>query len=130
MCHGYIFGKSAQRQSVARQLGCCGCVIATEMELCDAMRPSPRRSTALINTKRAVQGVQAKILQSMLMAGERGTTGRAELYYLERDAMKSNNLRAEMASRRSGSRANVTRQMLTRHRLPKSPPSRMAAKVK
>ena len=93
----------------------CGCVIAYEMEMRSAgVRPQPMKPA---NPKHAISSSEAqlKLVESLLALDARGSTTREDLLYLHR-------ARKQWTSR---NRMVKTRQMMTRHRMPKdkAPPA-------
>ena len=125
-CHGFIF--NVESTDVQRQLGCCGCIVAMEMELRAAgIRPPPNKP-AIVSAAQEVakQDAQVKLLEKLIAMNGRGSVSKADLQYLCKGLR---NGRARSTSRGP----YPTRQMMTRNRLhkdkpPQAPLSRVKAK--
>jgi hypothetical protein len=110
-CHGYIFGESSD---VYRQLGCCGCFVAMEMELRAAgTGPSVASDHRMHKTSDYISNSQ-QFVDMLLALGARGKASRSELYY---------HRKTERDARAHGSWNKMkTRQMMTRVRQNKDKP--------
>ena len=122
-CRGFVF--SMMDDDVKAQFGCCGCLVAAEMEMLDAyLQPSkvlppssPDDKVSLtmfidealkkVALSRAVEAVSLTLLHA-----ERTARKPSELFYLNRwqSGQKPQNVRSQAKMR-------LTTQMKTRHRL-------------
>jgi len=94
VCKGYVF--KSNDDSVVAQLGCCGCLVAAEMEMIELQAPSSPTSPTPLRDALIVARLQARLalknaLQDALISarldldtigGERKTNSPAEHYYL------------------------------------------------
>jgi hypothetical protein len=127
-CRGYVF-KGGGASSVVAQLGCCGCLVAAEMEIVSASKskapPSPTSPTPLKDALTAArleakQALRTALEDAMISArldvelGEHKTQKPAEHYYLHA-------LRRQPSARRRPTRVVPTTQMKTRNRQFKGP---------
>jgi len=130
ICRGFVF--SVVDTDVKAQFGCCGCLVAAEMEMLDAyLQPSeelhpiaPHDNPSLTATieeaikkaalSRAVEAVRLRLLQA-----ERRAHKPSELSYLNRwqTSQKPQRVRCQ-------ARMRLTTQMKTRHRMFAEKPGR------
>lgn len=108
-CRGFPFGETdcdANLMRLRKELGCCGCVVAMEMELLAADIRPPANEPAIAPKQTMKQDALAELVD------KRGGASRQSLFYLNQ--ARSKHERTPHHGRRA-----MTRQMRTRHRLHK-----------